>query len=285
MRWTRTGLALAAVALAGCGQGVVAGTAPDPGVAPYDGPMHVPVTHQDHASVRERSGAAARALECEHEPYLGGTGDYDSGLTTVQGAPEDALADFFAEEWFSSLPAEGYRVEREDDGRVLLSYDVAGRTRVAFVVADGTRDFTGDVGWGVETWAQCDPAELPAEVTDGLGIGVWHDESGARVPVTRVRSGPGPEHCDWQDITFLDLGTGRDTRQFLRDVDGELADLLVTTFDPDATLPRDARDTGLSREGRHLWLAADGTAAYLVDTDDPDHVERWPASAEPIACA
>jgi hypothetical protein len=190
---------------------------------------------------------------------------------------------WLAEE-FVPLPDDEYRVEREDGGRVLLSYDVDGRTKVAVIAADDVRDWDGDEGWGVETWAQCDPAELPAPATDELGIGVWHTAGGDPVPVTRIRSDAGPEHCDWQDITFLTLGSGEQERQFLRDTTGELQRSLTTTYDGRAVLPQDATDTGFERNGRHLWLDPDGTAAYLVRTDDPTDVERWPAEKEPIGC-
>jgi hypothetical protein len=85
-------------------------------------------------------------------------------------------------------------------------YDVAGRTKVSIVAADGVRDWNGDEGWGVRAWAQCDPSEWPPDVTDDLNIGVWEDESGRRVPVTRIQSFQGAEHCSWDDITFLLLG-------------------------------------------------------------------------------
>jgi hypothetical protein len=60
-----------------------------------------------------------------------------------------------------STPSDGYAVEREQDGRVLFSYDVDGRTKVSMFAAQGVRDWSGDEGWGVRTWAQCDPSELP----------------------------------------------------------------------------------------------------------------------------
>ncbi len=55
-------------------------------------------------------------------------------------------------------PDHGYRVERAERDRVLYSYDVDGRTKVAVVVAKDQRDRPG---WGPETNASCDPAELP----------------------------------------------------------------------------------------------------------------------------
>lgn len=226
--------------------------------------------------------SADQALECRFDRYAGGHGDYeDSGLESVQDDAQAALENWLAEE-FVQLPDDGYRVEREDDGRVLLSYDVDGRTKIAVVAADGIHDWAGHEGWGVESWAQCDPAELPAEVSDDLGIGVWRTADGDPVPVDRVASFPGPEHCDWQDITFLTLG---DDTQYLRDTAGELRRWSTTSYDAGATVPDDAHDTGLERDGRHLWLAADRSAAYLVATGDPGDVERWPATRERVACA
>jgi hypothetical protein len=146
------------------------------------------------------------------------------------------------------------------------------------------RDYDDDQGWGIETWAQCDPSELPARVTDALGIEVWKDASGRRVAVAKVQSVPGPEHCDWQDITFLHVGPGDPPDQYLRDAEGELQELLRTTFDANATLPERAEDTGFHHDGRRLWLDPRGMAAYLVALDDPDDVERWPAAKDRIGC-
>ncbi len=283
--------AAAGVLLAGCGSGSLPSSSSsgpvvdgEPVAAPYDGPMDLPVSYRDRASVRERSGAAGRALECDRAPYDGGGADYDSGLASVQDSAAEALENLLREDG-RPVPAGGYRVEREDGGRVLLSYDVAERTKVAFVAADDVRDFDGDEGWGIEAWAQCDPAELPSAVTEALGIGVWQDRSGARVPVTRIRSFAGPAHCDWQDLTFLVLGPEAGTDQYIRDPDGKLADLLRIAYDGDADLPAGATDTGLLRDGRELWLAPDRAAAYLVSVDDPADVERWPGVRDPVGCA
>ncbi len=271
--------------LAGCGSAsvVVQG---DPVASPYDGPMRAPVSNADAADVLERSGAAGLALECEGAPYNGGAGSYDDGLETVQDDAGEALENFLAEEMFHPVPEQGYVVEREDEGRVLLSYDVGGETKIAFVAAEQVTDWEGDTGWGIETWAECDPAELPAALTDAFGIGVWTDEAGRRLPVTDIVSRAGPEHCGWQDITFLVLDEEReDSRLYLRVTTNEMRDYLRATFDPSATLPDRATDTGWQHAGRRLWLDSDGSAAYLVATDDPTDVVRWPATSEPIQCA
>jgi hypothetical protein len=253
---------------------------------PYDGPMRVQRDHSDDATVTGRSGAAGLALECAGEPYDGGGGDYaDGGLERVQSSPDEAFEDFRQESWVR-LPAE-LLVERVEDERVLLSYDVGGRTKVAVVTADGLTDWDDDTGWGVESWAMCDPAELPAQEAEALGFTVWQDADGHPVPVTTVTSAPGPEHCDWTDIVFLSIG-GADHRArelYLRDVDAELRDSLRTTYSDDAPLPPDAWATGWHHDGRELWLVPDRTAAYLVAVDDPTDAERWPGTVEPVACA
>lgn len=277
---------LAVGVVAGCGSepAVVAGTAP---ASPYDGPMSVPVDHSDEAGVLARSGAAGRALECTGAPYAGGGADYDSGLATVQDSPTEALRNLLAKDWIGEVPEQGYRVERRDDHRVLLSFDVDARTKVAFVVADDVADWKHHTGWGVEAWAACDPAELPASVTAGYRTEVWTDAAGTRVPVTEVVSWRGPEHCDWQDITFLEIGADPDRgggEEYLRDTHGELARWTRGRYQAHATLPKDATATGWQRDGRALWRVPDRSAAYLVSVTDPADVERWPASTGPIGC-
>jgi hypothetical protein len=288
MHRAATALATLAV-LVGCGEETVASPGepePAPVANPYDGPMHLEPDYSDNASVVDRSGAAGRALECEGEPYNGGGGDYvDGGLESVQGSPQEALVNWLEEASWGALPESPYRVERDDGDRVLLSYDVGDKTKIAFIAASGTLDYNDDTGWGIESWAQCDPAELPEDVAEALGYEVWEDASGARIPVAEVRSSPGPEHCDWQDITFLNLGADdRNVEQYVRDTDGEFADWTTTRYDGAAVLPEDATDTGFHREGRGLWLGTRPDAAYLVSLDDPADVERWPAAREQIAC-
>jgi hypothetical protein len=267
----RIAIPVAAVLFAGCGSVVDRGRSDTP---PYDGPLD--------------AGAAVAALECEGKsPYRRGEGVYDDGLATVQESAEAALEDYMSESGLSfSTPSDGYAVEREQDGRVLFSYDVDGRTKVSMFAADGVRDWNGDEGWGVRAWAQCDPSELPPDVTDDLNIGVWEDESGRRVPVTRIQSFQGAEHCSWTDITFLLVGREQTADWYVRDTNGgDFSGLLRTSFANEATLPERATDTGLRRDGQQLWIGPDEEAAYLVSLDDAQDVERWPAAKQPIRCA
>jgi hypothetical protein len=263
---------IAAMVLVGCGSAVVVDRDRS-ATRPYGGPLD--------------AGAEVGALECEGKsPYQRGDGVYDDGLATVQESAEAALDDYMSESGLSLvMPSEGYAVEREQNRRALFSYDVDGRTKVSIFAADSVRDWNGDEGWGVRAWAQCDPSELPPDVTDDLNIGVWEDESGRRVPVTRVQSFQGADHCSWQDITFLLLGPEKKADWYVRDTGGDLSELLRTTFVREATLPEDATDTGLRRDGRELWIGPDEEAVYLVSLDDAQDVERWPAAKQPIRCA
>jgi hypothetical protein len=275
-RRVRIVIAIAAVLLAGCGSGEVSSLVVErdrSAAAPYDGPLD--------------AGAAVAALECDGEaPYQRFDGVYDDGLAQVQESAEAALDNYRRESGMGFFtPSDGYAVEREEAGRALISYDVTGRTKVAIVFADDIRDWNDDEGWGIRAWAQCDPSELPAEVTDDLNIGVWEDESGRRVPVTRIQSFQGSEHCSWTHITFLLIGREESGDWYLRDTSGELNEWLRTTFAADAKLPEGASNTGWRRDGRQLWIGPDKEAAYLVSVDDAQDVERWPAAKQRIGCA
>ena len=276
-RTPATAIAVLALCFAGCGSGADEGSAVDGGrstAAPYKGSL--------------TASAAVKALECDGErPFFRAKGSYDSGLESVQSSATEAFDDYVEESGIGyRAPVRAYRVEREDADHALLSYDVRDRSKVAVVLADGIRDWNGDVGWGVVAWAMCDPAELPAAVTDELNVGVWQDASGRRVPVTRVRSFQGAEHCSWENVTFLLIGPDeRRADWYVRDASGELSGQLRGRFAADATLPDSATSTGWSRGGRELWLGPGKEAVYLADGDDPGAVERWPAAKEPILCA
>lgn len=276
-------MVLTACAVSACGEAVVV-SSDGPPVAAYRGPMVLPQTFGDRASVTKRGGAAARALECETLAYSGGGGDYvDGGLESVQDSPVQALENWLEQQSVPTMPDEGYRVEREDAGRVLLSYDIEGTTRAAVVVANGIRDWRDHTGWGVESWAGCDPVELPGDILDRLGVEVWQDAAGDPVPVARVRSVE--DWCDLADVTVVEVGPEwRQDQRWWRDPRGQLGEGLAESYRAEAALPADAEPTGWHRKGRELWLVPDRSAAYLVSGDDPGDVERWPAS-QGLSCA
>jgi hypothetical protein len=80
--------------------------------------------------------------------------------------------------------------------------------------------------------------------------------------------------------------SNRHTHMFVRlSTTGDLpAADFATTFDANATLPTNARDTGYHRNGWHLWIvdSAINRAVWLVHEDT---VERWPAANEIVGCA
>ncbi|MET9405122.1 hypothetical protein ABZX90_04935 [Streptomyces sp. NPDC002935] len=275
-------LVLVGLAAVGCeGEGrdglVVKGTPP---ASPYAGRLDLPYKESvdgGEEGAKESSGAAGRALECDGAIYTGAAGDGwskgDGGST-----PEEGLNAYF-DIYQPLMPESGYRVEREQGGRVLYSYDVEGRTKVAVVVA---KDQPGRPGWGPETSASCDPSEFPAAFAESLGYEIWTDRDGHRVPTTEVTSFVGAEHCDWQSAHFLDLGSGKDVRQYVRDPRGVLrSEDLTAAYDGDVRMPADARDTGYRYRDWNLWLAPDKNTAYVRTSDG---VEAWPAARQWIGC-
>lgn len=273
------------LALAACGQQALVSNDP-PARDPYSGPMALTIASGEGATVSQRAGAAALALECEGSLHDGGGGAYDDGLASTQDSPEESLENNFDETGHeATLPSRGYRVERRADNRVLFSYDVTGRTKVAFIVYNNVTDSDGDTGWGVESWAQCGPSEFPDNATEDLNIGVWENAAGKRVPTSTIESFNGAEHCDWQDVTFIRLGPNQTDPEYVRDPAMKLTESLTGTFDHLEELPPTADDTGLRRAGRELWLAHDQARAYLVDIDHRNDVEVWPASKSRVGCA
>ncbi|MFJ9561015.1 hypothetical protein ACIRQQ_13365 [Streptomyces fuscichromogenes] len=267
------------VAAVGCGGAdgpavVIEGTPP---ATPYHGPLDIAAKEADGSTpqaMRTASGAAGRALECDGEIYWGGGPDGWSG-SDGGDSPEDGLRLFFRM-FDPEVPRNGYRVERREADRVLYSYDVGGRTKVAVVVAE---DQPGRPGWGPETGAACDPSELPASVTTGAGWPeIWTDADGRRMPVSKITSSAGAAHCDWQSAHFLTFGG----RTYVRDPHGVFADdVLAGRYDGDTALPADAHDTGYRFRDWRLWLTDDGDTAYVRTSHG---VEAWPQERRGFAC-
>ncbi|HEX6148913.1 hypothetical protein, partial [Nocardioides sp.] len=140
--------------------------------------------------------------------------------------------------------------------------------------------------WRLSSWAMCEPSELTGDASDRLGYGVWLDADGDPVPTTEVMTLRGPEHCGWEDVTFIEVDRGSTGfRQYVHDPSGELDRQLRSTYADRARLPADAADTGWRRGGFALWLQPQGDAAYLVNLADPTDVARWPRAKRTIGCA
>ncbi|WP_141437164.1 hypothetical protein [Blastococcus aggregatus] len=96
----------------------------------------------------------------------------------------------------------------------------------------------------------------------------------------------GPAHCQQDAALILSFSVPRESPaaggSFVRDPEGVMDDYTAASFHADAELPDDALPTGYENAaGVELWLADDGSTAYLVDDDT---VEAWPA-LEPSVCA
>lgn len=242
--------------------------------------LFVAVAEPDHPDPAARSGAAGQLVDCDAGVSNGSTASNVGGPPTGGSTPEEGLA-LFLQQGLFSLPGEDFRLAAHTEDRALFLYDVDGRARVAVIVAlaGSSEQVWHDRGWGVETFATCDPAEYAPAADDELPLSVWVDGDGNRVSTSSITTRQGHEHCGWQRVTFLQLGE----RQFVRDADAVIpAERLAATYQADAVLPPDAVDTGFRQDARALWLAADGTAAYLVDEQ---RVERWPAARDRILCS
>lgn len=140
----------------------------------------------------------------------------------------------------------------------------------------------------------------PAPTTAGESLSAhdlvaarWSGPAGDPVPTGVVNVIRGPEHCDWQSSLWLHLGwpvgtpaeTASDIRQYVRDPGGVLPESVEkeASLALDAELPEAAEPTGYDVNTVELWLGEDGgdDAVYVVFAD---HVERWPRTAEVIAC-
>lgn len=274
--------------LTGCGSGLVVDEVP-PAEPSYTGRLDLPVEYRDEATVAERGGSAVTALECAGKPYDAGGSSYDDGLESVQASPRAAVRNFLEQEMHWTLPEAHYRVDRvDDDGWALVTHELDEEVKVALVLRDDMEDWQDDTGWGVHGWAVCDPAEVPA-VARQMGIDLWRDVEGRLAPASEVYSMPGPEHCDWEAVTFLHVGSGDpqysdgEGTTFLGNPQ-DLADYVVWEYDASASLPADAEDTGLRHDGRQLHLGADGDTAYLVSLEEASDVEAWPRLKPGVAC-
>ncbi len=260
----------ATLLVGGCGTADGASAEPD---RSYDGSLYVPGEEARHAG----AGAAGDIVDCQVWG-AGGFSDeeiYGSGATA--GTAEQALAVARSEGIFGGVQ-DGLTVAKEESDRVLYVLEVGGVRKQAVIVRDGpATEGAGGHGWYVESWAHCDYSELPDSFADSIGLQIWSDSSGRPVPTTTIESWLGPEHCDWQSMTFLSLG--RST--YVRDPQPDLADFFAEPYRPHATLPPGAVDTGFERDGEHLWLAPDDGRAFVGTTDE---VEVWPRTTRPLGC-
>ncbi|MCW2665646.1 MAG: hypothetical protein JWN57_608 [Frankiales bacterium] len=124
--------------------------------------------------------------------------------------------------------------------------------------------------------------------------GQWRDVNGQRLASDRIEVTAGPEHCQWEGVTFLRLAwpvtSDARPRRFLtyvRDPDGAVDSQpsLSKTFRRQQPLPTNATDTGYRHDETALFLAsADGGNEAYLRFASRDLVEVWPLAKAPVAC-
>ena len=254
---------LLAGGLTGCGS--------DEGATDVSGFTHASHDYKGPLYVEEgKYGAAGQALDCQ--PAVG---QFAREKVYAEGATSDsveaALETANSEGLFLFAPTDEVRLAKAESDRALLVHEVDGRILMALVFRNGpATEGAGGPGWYLEAAARCDFAEFPEAFAEEAGYRLWHDRDGRPVPVTRVYSAPGPEHCSWQSMEFLYLG---DRNAYVREPTPELRRFVAGPFETDVRLPADAEDTGYERGGQHLWLAADGSYVYVGSAA---RVEAWP---------
>lgn len=270
-------IGLTLLAAVGCAQRGL--PAPEPQATPYTGPLRVepPETGPDRSA-----GAAGLALRCRTEPS-GHNDVADKHAGEVAGTPEAALADHLPNGSAVHGASRDYRKAAEDRERVLYIYAPEG-VPVQALVAHLGESMDGHTGWYIESFASCDPAEFPESDTRGAGIQIWTDSAGRRAMTTEIVSSEGPDHCDWQHLTFLHLNdSGEEPPEFayVAGARPDLDDYFDEPYQQGLALPDDAVDTGYHLGDDSLWLSPDGRRAYVGSRSQ---VDLWPRTNKPLYC-
>ncbi len=117
----------------------------------------------------------------------------------------------------------------------------------------------------------------------------WTDTEGCLLRIDIVAEWSGPEHCGWEKADVLIVGqplgeshtSPDDTVHFVRDPAAVFGQPdLAAAYDPDASVPDNAIDSGFRRDGVSLWhVPGDQSAVWFVSVDT---AERWPRGDPPL---
>lgn len=260
--------AVLAVTVAACTHSTA--THPSAAAHTYTGPLYLSVPSAEHPD----AGAAGNIVDCR----TWGGGAFSAAPVYNQGATADSPEAALQEEGIFSGVVDGLQVAKRDKHRILYVREVHGVVKQAVIVHNGpATEGAGGPGWYVESWAACDASEFPRSVNDAAGLQIWTDAAGEPVATTTIQSSRGPEHCDWQSMTFLELGK----TTYVRDPLPGLAEYFAGTYRAHTTLPTGAIDTGYQRSGERLWLSSDRHTAYVGTERD---VGAWPREIKPLLC-
>src|SRR3546814_11240189 len=94
----------------------------------------------------------------------------------------------------------------------------------------------------------------------------------------------GPEHCNDEEVTFLDVAPGAASLNYVRVDDDRYSGYLTTTFAVIDALPDRTTHTGYNRNSRSLWLGESPVPAYMVSDSDADDIQRVQSQTDPNPC-
>jgi hypothetical protein len=222
----------------------------------------------------------ASHLDCDGKPSANGMDvpDLPSPFDPAE-TPEEALANIRID--YRNLPASGWTRPFVEGHYAVQRYLVDDRAKAHVVSTNQFPGVPSENRWQVVGLRMCDPSEFASADQAPRATTVWRDAAGDPVRTDVVTSRLGSGHCGWQLTVFLTLGA--DKAQYFRDPHHDLADYSVVTFDPDATLPKDAVDTGLHTDEWHLFTIPSGRAVFVRTPSGT--IERWPRATELIGCA
>jgi hypothetical protein len=110
-------------------------------------------------------GRAREAVDCIGKPWLQGSGNDDSGPESVQDDARTAVDGWLKEEG-ALLPGVHVDEAARHDRAVLFTWSEGGDRLGAFVVHQGMDGTDGHRGWGVASYAVCDPSFWPDAVAE-----------------------------------------------------------------------------------------------------------------------
>ncbi len=171
---------------------------------------------------------------------------------------------------------------------------------VAAIVVGGALWSARPVGPGTAPPASQPGTAPPALILSAPVPGKLWSFKGQQVPWNVLSLAKGPGHCGWENVLFLGMNSrlgeptmsSDDLMEYVRDPsnawatasDRPDAPRTLGRFEPSVPEPADAVFTGyVYHDGMELWRseAATDDVAFLRRGDV---WERWPRSAEPIAC-
>lgn len=123
-------------------------------------------------------------------------------------------------------------------------------------------------------------AVVPAAACSGPAPAELTDAGGRPVPDQVASIYRGLKHCDTTRVTYVMLGD----RQYVGDPDKKTPDAPWRAAYADrVAVPGDARDTGYRSGALRVFVAADGSAVYLVRSDG-QWAKRLPKAPYAMGC-